>query len=93
MPEDVDVGRRHRPHHPLGHLLALHAQHVDPIDTGTLVDIFRDDPHASLLGTDALRDGVQPTEHLAPGALESGEAVLASCPIDLDAKIESLLPD
>ena len=26
--------------------------------TGTLVDIFRDDPHASLLGTDALRDGV-----------------------------------
>jgi ATP-dependent DNA helicase DinG len=38
--------------------LALHAQHVDPIDTGTLVDIFRDDPHASLLGTDALRDGV-----------------------------------
>ena len=38
--------------------LALHAQHVDPIDTGTLVDIFRDDPAASLLGTDALRDGV-----------------------------------
>ncbi|MBA4048106.1 MAG: helicase, partial [Sphingomonas sp.] len=38
--------------------LALHAQHVDPIDTGTLVDIFRDDAGASLLGTDALRDGV-----------------------------------
>ncbi|WP_408586052.1 ATP-dependent DNA helicase, partial [Novosphingobium sp.] len=38
--------------------LALYAQHVDPIDTGTLVDIFRDDPRASLLGTDALRDGV-----------------------------------
>ena len=38
--------------------LPLHAQHVDPIDTGTLVDIFRDDPRASLLGTDALRDGV-----------------------------------
>ena len=38
--------------------LPLHAQHVDPIDTGTLVDIFRDDPHSSLLGTDALRDGV-----------------------------------
>ncbi|MEQ7873862.1 ATP-dependent DNA helicase [Sphingomonas sp. ASV193] len=36
----------------------LLAQHVDPIDTGTLVDIFRDDPRASLLGTDALRDGV-----------------------------------
>ena len=38
--------------------LPLLAQHVDPIDTGTLVDIFRDDPGASLLGTDALRDGV-----------------------------------
>ena len=38
--------------------LPLIAQHVDPIDTGTLVDIFRDDPRASLLGTDALRDGV-----------------------------------
>jgi ATP-dependent DNA helicase DinG len=36
----------------------LLAQHVDPIDAGTLVDIFRDDPRASLLGTDALRDGV-----------------------------------
>ncbi len=38
--------------------LPLFAQHVDPIDTGTLVDIFRDDPRASLMGTDALRDGV-----------------------------------
>ena len=38
--------------------LPLLAQHVDPIDTGTLVDMFRDDPRASLLGTDALRDGV-----------------------------------
>jgi ATP-dependent DNA helicase DinG len=38
--------------------LPLYAQHVDPIDTGTLVDIFRADPHTSLLGTDALRDGV-----------------------------------
>jgi len=38
--------------------LPLWAQHVDPMDTGTLVDIFRDDPRASLLGTDALRDGV-----------------------------------
>jgi ATP-dependent DNA helicase DinG len=38
--------------------LPLLAQHVDPIDTGTLVDIFRDDPRTSLLGTDALRDGV-----------------------------------
>jgi len=38
--------------------LPLWAQHVDPIDTGTLVDLFRADPHASLIGTDALRDGV-----------------------------------
>ena len=38
--------------------LPLYAQHVDPIDTGTLVDIFRDDARASLLGTDALRDGI-----------------------------------
>jgi ATP-dependent DNA helicase DinG len=38
--------------------LPLFAQHVDPLDTGTLVDIFRSDPAASLLGTDALRDGV-----------------------------------
>ncbi|MCM8731291.1 ATP-dependent DNA helicase [Hephaestia sp. GCM10023244] len=43
--------------------LPLHAQHVDPIDTGTLVDIFRDDGHASLLGTDALRDGVDVPGH------------------------------
>ena len=43
--------------------LPLHAQHVDPIDTGTLVDIFRDDPRASLLGTDALRDGVDVPGH------------------------------
>jgi ATP-dependent DNA helicase DinG len=43
--------------------LPLYAQHVDPIDTGTLVDIFRDDPHASLLGTDALRDGVDVPGH------------------------------
>ena len=38
--------------------LPLYAQHVDPMETGTLVDIFRDDPRASLLGTDSLRDGV-----------------------------------
>ena len=38
--------------------IPLYAQHVDQIDTGTLVDMFRDDPHACLLGTDAVRDGV-----------------------------------
>lgn len=38
--------------------LPLFAQHVDPVDTGTLVDLFRADPRASILGTDTLRDGV-----------------------------------
>ena len=52
--------------------LPLYAQHVDPIDTGTLVDIFRDDPRASLLGTDALRDGVDvPGESLRCVIMES----------------------
>ncbi|HEX8366172.1 MAG TPA: ATP-dependent DNA helicase [Allosphingosinicella sp.] len=52
--------------------LPLYAQHVDPIDTGTLVDIFRDDPRASLLGTDALRDGVDvPGESLRLVVMES----------------------
>ena len=36
----------------------LYAQHVDPVDTATLVDIFRDDRNSCLLGTDAVRDGV-----------------------------------
>jgi ATP-dependent DNA helicase DinG len=38
--------------------LQLYAQHVDPIDTGTLLDMFRADVTACLLGTDAVRDGV-----------------------------------
>lgn len=38
--------------------LHLYAQHMDDMDAGTLVDIFRDDTHACLLGTDAIRDGV-----------------------------------
>jgi ATP-dependent DNA helicase DinG len=51
--------------------LPLYAQHVDPIDTGTLVDIFRDDPRSSLLGTDALRDGVDvPGESLRQVIME-----------------------
>ncbi len=36
----------------------LYGQHMDDMDAGTLVDIFRDDTHACLLGTDAIRDGV-----------------------------------
>jgi len=51
--------------------LPLLAQHVDPMDAGTLVDIFRADPHASLLGTDALRDGVDvPGESLRLAVME-----------------------
>lgn len=38
--------------------LALYAQHVDPLDTATLVDIFRAEEESCLLGTDAVRDGV-----------------------------------
>lgn len=38
--------------------LRLYAQHVDKMDNGTLVDLFRADRHACLLGTDAMRDGV-----------------------------------
>ena len=43
--------------------LPILSQHVDPMDTGTLVDIFRSDPKSSLLGTDALRDGVDVPGH------------------------------
>ncbi|WP_430396961.1 ATP-dependent DNA helicase [Ferrovibrio sp.] len=43
--------------------IALYAQHVDPLDNGTLVDIFRSEEHSCLLGTDAMRDGVD-----VPGA-------------------------
>lgn len=38
--------------------ISLLAQHVDPLDTGTLVDIFRAEEDTCLLGTDAVRDGV-----------------------------------
>ncbi len=38
--------------------LTLLAQHVDGLATGTLVDIFRAEEDACLLGTDAVRDGV-----------------------------------
>jgi len=38
--------------------IGLLAQHVDAMDTGTLVDIFRAETDACLLGTDAVRDGV-----------------------------------
>ncbi len=38
--------------------LPLWAQHVDPLDPTTLVDIFRSETDACLLGTDAMRDGI-----------------------------------
>ncbi|VAX03202.1 DinG family ATP-dependent helicase YoaA [hydrothermal vent metagenome] len=34
------------------------AQHVDPMNVSTLIDIFRDVENSCLLGTDAVRDGV-----------------------------------
>ncbi|NQZ13236.1 MAG: ATP-dependent DNA helicase [Alphaproteobacteria bacterium] len=36
----------------------LYAQHVDEMDTGTLIDVFKEDENSCLLGTDAIRDGV-----------------------------------
>ncbi len=38
--------------------IPLFAQHVDRMDTATLVDIFRAEENTCLLGTDAVRDGV-----------------------------------
>ncbi len=38
--------------------IPLYAQHVDAMDISTLVDIFRAEEHACLLGTDAVREGV-----------------------------------
>ncbi|ODT87612.1 ATP-dependent DNA helicase [Phenylobacterium sp. SCN 70-31] len=38
--------------------VALYAQHADPLEVGALVDIFRAEEDACLLGTDAVRDGV-----------------------------------
>ncbi|MFS3135294.1 ATP-dependent DNA helicase [Gluconacetobacter sacchari] len=38
--------------------IPLYAQHVDGMDNATLVDIFRSEANSCLLGTDAMRDGV-----------------------------------
>jgi len=38
--------------------LPLLSQHVDAMDTGTLIDIFKAEENSCLLGTDAVRDGV-----------------------------------
>ena len=39
--------------------LALYAQHVDPLEVGALVDIFRAEEDACLLGTDAIRESLR----------------------------------
>ena len=36
----------------------LYAQHVGAMDNATIVDVFRTETHSCLLGTDAMRDGV-----------------------------------
>jgi len=38
--------------------IQLYSQHVDAMDNATLVDIFRAEENSCLLGTDAMRDGV-----------------------------------
>ncbi len=38
--------------------ISLFAQHLDSLDSGTLVDMFRADENACLFGTDAMRDGI-----------------------------------
>jgi len=38
--------------------IPLYAQHVDAMDNATLVDVFRAEETSCLLGTDAMRDGV-----------------------------------
>lgn len=38
--------------------IQLYAQHISDIDTGTLTDMFRQNTHSCLLGTDAVRDGI-----------------------------------
>jgi ATP-dependent DNA helicase DinG len=44
---------------PLGEQgISLYAQHVDPLDVSDLVSVFRSEHHSCLLGTDAVRDGI-----------------------------------
>ena len=38
--------------------LSLYAQHVDPLDVSDLISVFRSEHHSCLLGTDAVRDGI-----------------------------------
>jgi ATP-dependent DNA helicase DinG len=43
--------------------LPLYAQHIDQMNLQTLLAMFREDPESCLLGTDAVRDGID-----VPGA-------------------------
>ncbi|MCK5375185.1 MAG: ATP-dependent DNA helicase, partial [Alphaproteobacteria bacterium] len=38
--------------------ISLYGQHIEQIDTGTIIDIFREEENSCLLGTDAVRDGI-----------------------------------
>jgi ATP-dependent DNA helicase DinG len=38
--------------------IPLYAQHMNDIDIGTLTDMFREDDKACMMGTDAIRDGI-----------------------------------
>jgi ATP-dependent DNA helicase DinG len=38
--------------------LTLYAQHVDALDVSDLISMFRSEQHSCLLGTDAVRDGI-----------------------------------
>ncbi|EGF92494.1 ATP-dependent DNA helicase [Asticcacaulis biprosthecium C19] len=38
--------------------VSLYAQHVDPLDVSDLISVFRSEHHSCLLGTDAVRDGI-----------------------------------
>lgn len=40
------------------HKIPLYAQHIDAMNLQTLLQIFREDPTSCLLGTDAVRDGI-----------------------------------
>ncbi|MCX5613961.1 ATP-dependent DNA helicase [Bombella sp. TMW 2.2558] len=61
-----------RIHEPLGMKhIPLYAQHIDAMNNATLVDVFRTETNSCLLGTDAMRDGVDvPGEALRMVVLE-----------------------
>ena len=61
--------------------IPLYAQHVDAMDNATLVDIFRAEENSCLLGTDAMRDGVDiPGNALAAGGVRAHALAAAGHP-------------